>query len=53
VLTGAFLTHILSTFKPTQYLGILSALTMLGALAGDLFFLPGLLQIVRGKKEKK
>jgi len=47
VLTGAFLTHMLSSFKPTQYLGMLSAITMIGALIGDLLLLPALLKIFR------
>ena len=45
LLTAAFAVVILSRFEPTARFGLLSAFTMVAALASDLFFLPALLLI--------
>jgi len=47
LLASAFLTHVVSDFLPTIYLGLLTAMTMISALVGDLVLLPALLRLVR------
>jgi len=36
-----------SNFSPSRDFGLLSAITLLGALLGDLFFLPAVITFVR------
>jgi predicted RND superfamily exporter protein len=47
ILCAGFLTFTLGTFEGSFYFGVLSALTMLYALAGDLVLLPALLLVLR------
>jgi predicted RND superfamily exporter protein len=47
LLTCAFLTHVISDFRPTVYLGALTAITMITALLGDLILLPALVRFFR------
>jgi len=49
MLTVALLTLGISSFRPTVYLGVLTAVTMLAALVGDLVLLPAMLRFLRPK----
>ena len=49
VLSAGFFIMVSSNFLPSRDFGFLSAMTMLGALLGDLFFLPAVLTLVRPK----
>ena len=49
VLSAGFFIMVSSNFLPSRDFGFLSAITMLGALLGDLFFLPTVLALVRPK----
>lgn len=49
ILCAGFLIMVTSNFLPSRDFGFLSAVTMLGALLGDLFFLPAVLTLVRPK----
>ena len=47
ILSAGFLIMVSSNFLPSRDFGFLSAVTMLGALLGDLFFLPAVLTLVK------
>jgi len=47
VLFFGFATLVLSTFKPLVYFGILTGVTMISALIGDLFVLPALIKVFK------
>ena len=49
ILSAGFFIMVSSNFLPSRDFGFLSAMTMLGALLGDLFFLPAVLALVRPK----
>ncbi len=49
ILSAGFLIMVSSNFLPSRDFGFLSAVTMLGALLGDLFFLPAVLTLVKPK----
>ena len=49
MLTIALLTLGVSGFRPTVYLGVLTAITMLAALVGDLVLLPAMLRFLKPK----
>ena len=48
ILTGGFSVMVLSAFMPFIYTGVFSAVIMIMALVGDLFFLPGILFLIDG-----
>ena len=52
ILSAGFLIMVTSNFLPSRDFGFLSAVTMLGALLGDLFLLPAMLTLVRPKIPK-
>lgn len=47
VLFAGFLVLMISTFKPIVYFGLLTSITMMSALIGDLFILPALIKIFK------
>ena len=47
ILISGFLVLVTSNFSPSRDFGLLSAITLLGALLGDLFFLPAVITFVR------
>ena len=47
VLSGGFFVMALSNFAPTSYFGLLSGLTVLVAILGDLILLPALIQVFK------
>lgn len=47
VLFFGFGVAVVSTFKPIVYFGLLSAITMISALIGDLFVLPALIKVFK------
>ncbi|MBU0992033.1 MAG: MMPL family transporter [Proteobacteria bacterium] len=47
VLFFGFGVAVVSTFKPIAYFGLLSAITMISALLGDLFVLPALIKVFK------
>ena len=47
ILISGFLVLMTSNFSPSRDFGMLSAITLLGALLGDLFFLPAMITFVR------
>lgn len=47
ILVLGFLVLVVSSFIPTRDFGFLAAVTLAGALVGDLFFLPSVLSLVR------
>jgi hypothetical protein len=49
ILSAGFFIMVSSNFLPSRDFGFLSAVTMLGALLGDLFFLPAVLTLVKPK----
>ena len=50
ILGCGFLVMISSNFLPSRDFGFLSAITMFGAIIGDLFFLPAMLRLIKPKK---
>lgn len=52
ILSGGFLTLIMSGFASSYYIGLLVSLALVFALAGDMILLPALLMIFYGKKNK-
>ena len=49
IATSGFLIFCLSSFKPIQYFGFLTAITMLSALISDLFILPSCILLFKPK----
>lgn len=49
ILISGFLVLVTSNFSPSRDFGLLSAITLLGALLGDLFFLPAVITFIRPK----
>ncbi len=49
ILVAGFIVMVTSNFSPSRDFGFLSAMTMVGALLGDLFFLPAVLTLARPK----
>lgn len=47
ILVAGFIVMVTSNFSPSRDFGLLSAITMVGALLGDLFFLPAVLTLAR------
>ena len=52
ILGCGFLVMVSSNFLPSRDFGFLSAITMFGAIIGDLFFLPAMLRFIRPKNNK-
>ena len=53
ILAFGFSSNVVSNFKPNAYFGIVSAVTLLVAMASDLFLLPALLLVWRPAAKKK
>ena len=52
ILGCGFMVMVSSNFLPSRDFGFLSAITMFGAIIGDLFFLPAMLRFIRPKNNK-
>ena len=49
ILGCGFVVMVSSNFLPSRDFGFLSAITMFGAIIGDLFFLPTMLRLIKPK----